>query len=143
MMKKKFNQFLIFASFGITAEIIFTSLKYNVYLPIINKGKINWILEGTSYLWMFFIYGAIPFIFPPIHAKVKHLNFLLRTLTYALVILSIEFTLGFILDITTGNCPWFYTEGITILGYIRLDYLPVWMLFGYFTERLWLNVDKA
>jgi len=134
---------IIFACFGVSAEILFTGLKYNLILPVINKEEIQWGLAGTSYVWMFFIYGSIPFIFPLIYNKIKNINILLRATIYAIICLSIEYISGFILEILTGSCPWLYTEGLHLNGYIRLDYFPIWMLFGFITEKLWLYLIKT
>ncbi|MBK7569080.1 MAG: hypothetical protein IPI31_14770 [Bacteroidetes bacterium] len=132
----------IFACFGVSAEILFTGLKYNLILPLINHENIRWDLTGTSYVWMFFIYGIIPFIFPFVYNKIKNIHILLRAIIYAICCLSLEYFAGFMLDITTGNCPWLYTEGLHLNGYIRLDYFPIWMIFGLVTEKLWLYIIK-
>lgn len=133
---------LIFACFGVSAEILFTGLKYNLILPLFKHENVKWDLTGTSYVWMFFIYGIIPFIFPIVYHKIKHLPILLRAIIYSIICLGIEYFTGFILDITTGNCPWLYTEGLHLNGYIRLDYFPIWMLFGIITEKLWRYLLK-
>lgn len=137
-VKQKIFLFSAFACAGTTAEIIFTSIKYNIVIPLIYSEKIDWILDGTSYLWMFFIYGSISFILPPLYRKIKLLNIFLRLIIYAITIFTAEFILGFLLDTITGNCPWLYTNGITISGYIRLDYLPFWMVFAFCMERFYL-----
>ena len=133
---------IIFACFGVSAEILFTGLKYNLILPLLNHESIKWDLTGTSYVWMFFIYGIVPFVFPMVYNKIKHVTILLRAIIYATICLGIEYFAGFILDITTGNCPWLYTEGLHLSGYIRLDYFPIWMLFGIITEKLWRYLLK-
>jgi len=85
---------------------------------------------------MFPIYGAISIAFPWGYSKLKQWDFLLRYLTYAVVILIVEYIAGFLLEQLTGNCPWKYTEGWHIAGFIRLDYLPLWMVFGAMLEGL-------
>ncbi len=140
-MKHKLFMAVLFACFGVTAEIIFTGIKYNVVLPVISNEEINYSLAGTSYVWMLFIYGAIPFIFPIIYKRVKHLNVLFRIIIYAVISLCIEFIAGWLLDLITGDCPWRYTEGFHLLGYIRLDYFPIWMFFGFCIEWLWLKIN--
>jgi len=133
---------IIFACFGVSAEVLFTGLKYNIIL-LVFSGEIQWDLTGTSYVWMFFIYGSIPFIFPVIYHKIKNISILFRVIIYAIICLTIEYISGFILEILTGNCPWLYTEGLHLNGYIRLDYFPIWMLFGFITEKLWLYLIKT
>ena len=142
-MQKKIIHSCIFACFGITAEILFTGLKYNIVIPLLHQENIQWSLIGTSYVWMFFIYGSIPFIFPFIYSKINTLHVLLRAIVYAIICLSVEYITGFAIDKITGSCPWLYTEGIHLNGYIRLDYFPLWTLFGILTEKLWLYIAKS
>ena len=42
----------------------------------------------------------------------------------------------------TGKCPWEYTTGWHIMGYIRLDFTPAWMFFSFIIERLYWMIDK-
>jgi len=141
-MKHKIFTAMIFACFGVTAEILFTGIKYNIVLPLLNHEKINYILAGQSYVWMIFIYGAIPFLFPLIYRRVHALHIILRIIIYASVCLLIEYICGWLLDVFTGDCPWRYTEGLHVNGYIRLDYFPAWLLFGYGVELLWRRLEK-
>ncbi len=134
---------ILFACFGVTAEILFTGIKYNVVLPLLNGEEINFVLEGTSYVWMIFIYGAIPFLFPPLYRRISNLHVVVRIIIYAVICLTVEFICGWLLDIITGDCPWRYTEGLHVLGYIRLDYFPIWMFFGFCVERLWRKLNNT
>lgn len=135
---KKITFAFLFSCIGIAAEILFTGIKYNIFLPLLHHETIHWALSGTSYIWMFFIYGAIPFVFPPVYQRLRHRPAVLRWAAYACICLSIEFICGGLLDLLTGACPWEYTTPYNIAGYIRLDYFPVWMLFGWGTEKIWL-----
>lgn len=141
-MRKKLFLILIFACIGVTGEIIFTGLKYNLVLPLLHHEKINYALTGTSYIWMLFIYGAIPLLFPLIYKRIKQLHPAIRISVYAIICLAVEYLSGFILDIVTGDCPWRYTTGWHVNGYIRLDYFPVWLFFGFITEKIWLYLEK-
>lgn len=141
-MRLKLSMILIFACLGITAEIIFTGFKYNLFLPLLHHEEINFSLTGTSYVWMIFIYGAIPILFPLIYFRIAGLNIIIRVLIYAVICLAIEYIAGFILDSITGACPWRYTEGWHINGYIRVDYFPFWILFGFIIEKTWLYFKK-
>jgi len=52
--------------------------------------------------------------------------------------LAVEYITGWILQKTTGSCPWDYS-GYTkwhVRGLIRLDAFPVWSLGGLGCERL-------
>ena len=54
---------------------------------------------------------------------------MLRGIAYLLVIYAAEFGFGWVLRRMLGRCPWDYgTRGINVLGLIRLDYAPAWLL---------------
>ena len=139
-MSKRIFSCLLFACFGVTAEIVFTSLKYSLVLPLLHHEQMNWSLTGVSYFWMIFIYGCIPLDFAPVYKAVMKYPLFIRLLIYAATIFLVEYITGFILDITTGSCPWQYTTGWNVSGYIRLDYFPFWMLFGFLIEKLYIKV---
>lgn len=119
----------IFACIGISTEIVFTSLSKLVN-TFIADSAIDWALSGKTYLWMFLIYASIPFLFKLFNPLVEKYHFLLKVLIAVLVVYIVEFSTGFLLEIITGVCPWKYTEGLHIMGYIRLDYAPFWFIFG-------------
>lgn len=127
--------FCLFACIGITAEIFFTSFYDNI-TSITEGGNWDWSLQGKSYVWMFFIYGPASFLVPFAKDKMVKLPLLVRLLIYSFGIYVVEFTSGFLLDKLTGTCPWEYTTGLHIMGYIRLDYLPAWIGFSFLLEKL-------
>jgi hypothetical protein len=140
-MSKKFFLCLFFACFGITAEICFTAISRNIAgTPLC--GDPAWSLTGKTYVWMIFIYILIPFLAGPIIKRITNWQILLRLLFYAILILVVEFISGFLLEQITGKCPWEYTTGWHIMGYIRLDYIPSWMFFAFWMEYLYLYIDK-
>lgn len=103
----------------------------------------NFALTGTTYLWMFFIYGLAVF-FEPIHNRIRRENFLVRGLVWVSLIYLIEFSSGFILDKLIGYCPWDYIRSTpyTFFGYVRFDYLPAWFVAGMFFEKVHDFIDK-
>lgn len=139
-MKIKLLKFAVFACLGITAEIIFTAF-YDVFEGIKSTAEL-WKLEGNSYVWMIFIYGSASFLIPFFYKIIKRFNLPIRLLLYALGIFLIEYLTGFFLELTTGQCPWKYDTGMHISGYIRLDYTPFWMFFGWILESLHLGFDR-
>lgn len=139
-IKNRLITFALFGCFGITAEIFFTAI-YNFVLQA-QDGVYNFRLMGQSYIWMFFIYGLIAILLPPIYFRLSQLPMLVRTLIYALGIFIVEFITGFLLEQLTGRCPWEYQTGLHILGYIRLDYAPAWMFFGWGMETYYLFLKK-
>lgn len=120
---------LIFACVGITTEVVFTSISKLVN-TFIADSAIDWALGGKTYLWMFLIYASIPFFFKLFNPYVAKFNLFLKALIGVLIIYIVEFTTGFLLELITGICPWKYTEGLHVFGYIRLDYFPFWYIFG-------------
>jgi uncharacterized membrane protein len=132
-MNQRLFLFIAMGCVGMTAEIFFTAITSQVNaFPEIE----NWKLNGQSYIWMFPIYGLAGLAFPLILPKIQHLLFPIRMVIYALGILIVEFITGWLLDVFTGKCPWEYTTGWHVMGYIRLDYTPFWMLFGGLVEKI-------
>lgn len=140
-MNKTGFLFLSFGCIGITTEIIFTSFSDSI-ISYLDTSNFDMKLIGHSYFWMFFIYGLIAILFPPIYKKVKDFFIVYRLIVYASLIFCIEFISGFMLDQIIGNCPWQYNSKFSICGYIRLDYLFFWMIFGYLIERLYLYLNN-
>ena len=141
LMKNKIIAFTIFGCIGITAEIFFTAF-YNNAVSMMEAQYFNWSLKGESYVWMFFIYGLASVLLPIFMEKIMKMPLKGRLLIYATGIFIVEFITGFLLDKITGSCPWEYKTGWHIMGYIRLDFLPAWMLFGYLLEQVYLWCKK-
>lgn len=141
IMKRPLFLFAAFGCLGITTEIFFTAI--TGALNAIQAGEaIDWALVGKSYIWMFPIYGLAGIAFPPMVDRLMQVNILLRMALYASGILIVEFITGGLLDLITGSCPWEYTTGWHIMGYIRLDYFPLWALFGLMVERVYLLLKR-
>ncbi len=123
--------FALYGGLGITTEVFFTAV-----VDLFVAGTFEDLsLKGHSYVWMFPIYGSASILFPFFFAYLKKWNRLLRYLTYGLAILLVELITGFVLEQLTGKCPWEYQTGWHFSGYIRFDYLPLWMLFGALIEE--------
>ena len=130
-IKKRVFSFVLYAGLGITTEVFFTA-----FVDLITSCSFeNLALRGYSYIWMFPIYGITSVVFPIGFEVLKKWNRILRYFTYAVVILIVELIAGFMLEQTTGSCPWEYQVGWHFGGYIRFDYLPLWMLFGAIIEE--------
>jgi uncharacterized membrane protein len=78
----------------------------------------------------------------PIIIFLKERPLVLRLLIYVLGIYIVEFSTGFLLEQITGKCPWEYTSGWHIMGYIRLDYFPTWLVFAFIVESLYLYINE-
>lgn len=132
---------LIFACIGITTEVVFTSLS-KLVKTFIADDAIDWALGGKTYLWMFIIYASIPFILKFFNPLVARFNLFVKTLIAVAIIYVVEFSSGLLLEITTGACPWKYTEGLHLFGFIRLDYFPFWLVFALLILSVYQMLDK-
>lgn len=132
---------LIFACVGITTEVVFTSLS-KVVNTFVADDAIDWALGGKTYLWMFLIYASIPFLFKLFNPLVAKFNLLTKALLAVGVIYIVEFSTGFLLEMITGSCPWKYTTGMHLFGYIRLDYFPFWLVFALLIISIYQMLDK-
>jgi uncharacterized membrane protein len=121
---------------GWSAEIIWTAL-YAVVAALRARERIDWRLAGTSYLWMFPIYGAGGLLFEVVHRQLAAWSWPwpLRGVTYMLGCFAVEYVTGAFLKAVTGRIPWDYQSARwNVHGLIRLDYAPVWFAFGLLLE---------
>ena len=132
---KKIFLFCAMACVGMTTEIFFTAITDNIN-HLQEGSSFDWRLKGQSYIWMFPIYGLAGLLFPVVLKYISHLPSFARAAIYGIGILIVEFITGGLLDLFTGQCPWEYTTGWHIMGYIRLDYFPLWAVFGYMVEQI-------
>jgi uncharacterized membrane protein len=140
-MYKKLLRFYLWATLGLSTEIFFTAFT-DLYIALREHKPVDMSQTGHTYIWMIFIYGAGSLIFPFGHKHLRGFHLFLRIVIVAIGIFAIEFTTGFLLDKITGHCPWEYSGRWSVMGYIRLDYLPAWMLFAYIIERADEIFDK-
>ncbi len=136
-------RFCIFGSVGIAAEIFFRSLTALVKQINDPALAIDYSLTSCTHLWMFPIYGLAALLIPLGFSYIEKYPKIVRLLIYATGIFVIEFITGFMLDMMIGYCPWEYTEGLEVCGYIRLDYLPFWMFYGWIMEYVFLKLERA
>lgn len=140
-MSKKVFFFLFFACFGLSCEVCFVAFT-NLMNGTAYCNEPLWSLTGKTYVWMIPIYMIIPAAAGPLFKRIQPWPLLLRLLLYTLLILLVEFVAGYCLDKILGSCPWEYTSGWHIAGYIRLDYIPAWMFFSFGIEYLYLFIDR-
>jgi uncharacterized membrane protein len=109
---------IAYGCIGLLVEVIFTGL-WSVFHKDFRG-------TSTTYLWMLPIYGLGGLQMDALHSLHWH-PFLLAAM-YVPVIYANEFLWGALLDFLLGKCPWDYGRGRhTIMGYIRLDYAPLWL----------------
>lgn len=124
MMKR----FVLYGLAGWCMEVFYTGL-YSLFM-----GDTK--LSGTTYIWMFFIYGMAVFL-EPIHNKIMGLHFVIRGGVYAVLILLTEYFTGWLLSKLIGVCPWDYGSGKYIVkGFTRIDSAPLWGAAGLLFEKL-------
>ncbi|MGD2049092.1 MAG: hypothetical protein PVH03_06335 [Chloroflexota bacterium] len=121
-------RFVLYGLGGWCGEVIFTALTES--LP-----KRDWRLIGTTYLWMFPIYGLLVFFYEPVHNFIRDYPTLIRALIWSLGFTTVELISGWLIEKITGHCPWDYTgKKFAINPYIRWDFFLVWALVGLALE---------
>ena len=91
---------------------------------------------------MFLIYASIPLLFKLFEPLVENYNLFVKSLIAVAFIYFIEFTTGLTLEIITGVCPWKYSEGFHLFGFVRLDYFPFWLIFALLIVSVYQMLDK-
>ncbi len=140
-VQKRLFLVLFFICLGITVEVFFTAF-YALISGEPVQGKPLTALAGYTCVWMAFIYGMIPLLAPPFCSRTAQWNPALRISLIVVIIYLVEYTAGFILTQFLGSCPWEYRSGWHVSGLIRLDYTPAWIVFAWFTEKLYLFVSR-
>ena len=83
------------------------------------------------------VYGLAQPLFEPHHDRLRQRPLALRGAAYGIGILGVEYVIGRGLRQLLGSAPWDYGEArLGIDGLVRLDYLPLWAVFGLGLERL-------
>lgn len=122
------KRYIIYGLSGFCVEVLWTGL------GSLFKGDIK--LTGSTYIWMFFIYGLAVFL-EPIHNRIRSMPFIARGSIYTVIIFAIEYLSGITFKAILGVCPWHYvSEPFTISGIITLSYTPVWFIAGLLFEKL-------
>ena len=131
------RRFLAYGVLGLGVEVVFTSLGRALRLR-------DRRLVGTTYLWMLPIYGAGGLLLERLHARLEQRGVApsVRALAATGAILAWEYGSGSLLRRALGKCPWNYTRGMTLRGYVRLDYAPYWYGAALLFELLQHEVRK-
>ena len=129
-------RFVVYGAFGWCAEIVWTAC-YAAVAARRAKKAVDLRLVGRTYLWMFPIYGAGGLLFEIAHAMVADWPWAMRGLLYMLGCFAVEAASGAAIKLVTGKIPWDYSYARwNIAGLVRLDYIPVWFVFGLLLERV-------
>jgi len=132
-------RFIIYGVLGWCGEIIWTATREKL-----SGQQQDWKLRGTTYLWMFPLYGLIAPLYEPVHNAVRAWPWPLRGVIYMLGFWAMEYLTGWLLKRVigalckrSGVCPWDYSRARWhVHGFIRLDYGPAWFLVGLGLESI-------
>lgn len=124
-------RFVLYGMLGWCVEIVWTALRSTA-----TREQRGWRLAGVTSLWMFPIYGLLAPLYEPLHTALRPQPWPLRGLVYGLGFLTVEYVGGWLLRRLVGVCPWDYTgrSRFQVHGLTRLDYGPLWALFGLALE---------
>ncbi len=123
-------RFILYGLGGWCGEIVFTALTES--LP-----RRDWRLTGTTYLWMFPIYGLLAVLYEPVHDIIRSVHWSGRLVVWAVGFTAVEWLTGWFIARLTGKCPWDYQAAgkrFAINSYIRWDFFPVWATIGLALE---------
>ncbi|HYD50744.1 MAG TPA: hypothetical protein VEB21_20475 [Terriglobales bacterium] len=127
-------RFLLYGAFGWCAEIVWTAVTDSIEARLA-KQPLDVRLVGRTYLWMFPIYGLGGLLFEVVHAAIAVQAWPVRGLIYMLGCFAVEYVSGWLIRAVSGACPWDYSHRRWhVQGLIRLDYAPVWFVFGLLLE---------
>ena len=124
-------RFVIYGILGWCIEIVWTAVS-----STIDRSQPGWRLAGTTYLWMFPIYGLLAPLYEPLHDAIRFWPWPVRGLLYGFGFMAVEYMAGWLLRKLISVCPWDYTERCRwhVHGLMRLDYGPLWALLGLALE---------
>jgi uncharacterized membrane protein len=121
-------RFILYGLGGWCGEVVFTALTDS--LP-----KRDWRLVGTTYLWMFPIYGLLVVLYEPVHDLIRDYPTIVRAVIWAIGFTTVELITGWMIKQVSGRCPWDYSDKrFAINSYIRWDYFPIWAIIGLALE---------
>jgi uncharacterized membrane protein len=137
------ERFVLYGLFGWCAEIVWTA-STAVVGALRRRGHIDVRLRGHTYLWMFPVYGGGGLLFEATYHAARAWPWPVRGLVYMLGCFAVEYASGWVIRRLSGKVPWDYSHVPWHLhGLIRLDYAPVWFVFGLLLERVQQVVDAA
>ena len=121
-------RFILYGLGGWCGEVLYTALTESV-------PQRDWRLVGTTYLWMFPIYGLIAVFYEPVHDLIRDFPWFVRAVIWSIGFTTVELITGWGIAKITGRCPWDYSnKRFAINAYIRWDYFLVWAVIGLALE---------
>jgi hypothetical protein len=131
------RRFLAYGVLGLGIEVVFTSIGRTLRFRDPR-------LIGRTYLWMLPIYGTGGLLLERLHARLLRSRVPppVRALAGTGAMFAWEYATGSVLRRALGDCPWKYRKGVTLGGYVRLDYAPYWYGVALLFEILQREVCK-
>lgn len=124
----------MYGCIGLLIEVFFTGL----HTVLFDR---NYRATCQTYLWMLPIYGAAGTGLGYLHRLLDGVGFIVFA---TLFIYLVEFSTGWVLRHVLGRCPWDYGAArFGIMGLVRLDYLPFWLMVAIGFDSLCAWMDKA
>ncbi len=123
-------RFVLYGLGGWCGEVLFTAVTESA-------PQHDWRLVGTTYLWMFPIYGLLAILYEPVHDLIRDVPWWGRALIWSLGFTAVELTTGWLIKKGNGRCPWDYVAAgkrFAINPYIRWDFFIVWAVIGLALE---------
>lgn len=133
-MMENIVYFVIFASVGVTVEVVFTAIAR------FRKSQDN-SLKGYSYIWMIPIYGLAYPLLAIAENYYEAVHLLIRGVAYTLILYILEYMFGLFLRKILGKCPWednYKGSRYSVNNLIRLDFIPAWFVLTLLLERLYV-----
>ena len=83
------------------------------------------------------VYGLAQPLFEPVHDRIRDRHLFARAAVYGTGTLAVEYASGRLLRRLFGDAPWDYGDApLAFDRLVRLDYLPLWAVFGLGLECL-------
>jgi uncharacterized membrane protein len=121
-------RFVVYGCMGLIGETVYTAIVKLIY-------ERDWRLPGTTYLWMFPIYGLIAPLYEPVHDLIRYYPLPIRAVIWSVGFTAIEFITGWSIGQLINGCPWDYRDKrFAINQYIRWDFFPLWAAVGLAIE---------
>jgi len=123
-------RFVLYGLGGWCGEVVFTATTESLL-------RRDWRLLGTTYLWMFPIYGLLAIFYEPVHDLIRDYPWWVRAVIWSLGFTAVELAAGWLIARFSGRCPWDYVAAgkrFAINPYIRWDFFVVWAAIGLALE---------
>lgn len=132
---------LLYASLGVTAEVVFTAVCARLGIVLTSdlddaEARAGWRLKGHSFVWMLPIYGGGLLVFERVHDLLRAEPWLLRGIVYVAMLYAIELAASLALVRITGRHVWRWVGPGSLGGHVHLAMAPIWLAAALALEPL-------